>query len=223
MSGAQSTPPSMLALTRRLVRRIYAELRGSRQQLPAGHVQDVLDLATKSHSGARIELPGILVQRNFDRLVFSTVPAAAEIETDTHSRLLTQAFEYTIAPPGPSEPACIVVPEIGRRFNLKMIDWPSASGETITAGGALDFDRLRWPLMLRNWHPGDSYRPYGRKRIRKLKRLFLEARVPQTARATWPVLTSAGRLVWASGYSVAEEFAPGPGTKTGVLIAEEEL
>jgi len=53
--------------------------------------------------------------------------------------------------------------------------------------------------------------------------MFLESRVPQDARGTWPVLTSAGKLVWASGYPVAEEFAPCPETRTGLLIAEEEL
>ena len=58
--GTPSPPASTLALTRRLVRRIYAALRGKRQNLIARHVQDVLDLAAKSHSGARIELPGVL-------------------------------------------------------------------------------------------------------------------------------------------------------------------
>jgi tRNA(Ile)-lysidine synthase len=213
----------MLALTRRFVRGIYAALRGCRQQLTARHVQDVLELATKSHSGARVELPGILVQRNFDRLVFSATPVAPKTESDGESAFLNHEFEYAIAQPGHSEPACIVVPEIGRRFNLKMIDWPPASRETIIVKGTLDFDRLRWPLILRNWRPGDSYRPCGRKRVRKLKRLFLEARVPRSSRASWPVLTSGGDLVWASGYPVAEEFAPRPGTQTGLLIAEEKF
>jgi len=63
----------VLALTRRLVRRIFVELRGGRQQLTARHVEDVLHLATKSQSGSRIELPGVLVERRFDRLLFLPV------------------------------------------------------------------------------------------------------------------------------------------------------
>jgi tRNA(Ile)-lysidine synthase len=221
--GIEMPTAPTLALTRRFVRSIYAALRGSRQQLAAQHVQDVLELATKSHSGAQIELPGILVQRNFDRLVFSAAPVVPKTESGDESVLLKHEFEYAIAQPGHLQPACIVVPEIGRRFNLKMIDWPPASRETIIVRGTLDFDRLRWPLILRNWRPGDSYRPCGRKRVRKLKRLFLEARVPRSSRASWPVLTSGGDLVWASGYPVAEEFAPRPGTQTGLLIAEEKV
>jgi tRNA(Ile)-lysidine synthase len=90
-----------LALTRRLVRRIFLELRGSRQQLTARHVEDVLHLATKSQSGSRIELPGLLVERRFDRLVFSC--AAADGRLGKNGNKEDQAgfqFEYTIAHPG---------------------------------------------------------------------------------------------------------------------------
>src|SRR5258706_8680799 len=67
LGGADVTPA--LALTRRLVRRIFLELRGSRQQLTARHVEDVLHLATKSQSGSPIELSGGRGGRRFDRLV----------------------------------------------------------------------------------------------------------------------------------------------------------
>jgi hypothetical protein len=36
-------------------------------------------------------------------------------------------------------------------------------------------------------------------------------------------LASAGKVIWASGYPVAEEFAASPATETGLVIGEEEL
>jgi len=51
---------------------------------------------------------------------------------------------------------------------LKMVDWPPAQSDTVLGWGALDFDRVQWPLVLRNWRPGDSYRPHGSRRVRKL-------------------------------------------------------
>ncbi len=211
--GTAATPA--LALTRRLVRRIFVELRGSRQQLTARHVEDVLHLATKSLSGSRIELPGVLVERRFDRLLFSSVSPDARAEKIGREQLRDPQFEYTIALPGSSESARIVVPEIRRRFTLKVVDWPSVSRETTLGWDTLDFDRLRWPLILRNWRPGDSYRPHRRRRVRKLKRMLLATRVPRWDRTSWPVLTSAGALVWALGCPVADEFAAGAGTRTG--------
>jgi tRNA(Ile)-lysidine synthase len=226
--GIRGFPPeplqaSTMALTRRLVRRIVAELQGNRHQLTARHVHDVLDLTTKSISGSRVEIPGIGVRRVFDRLVFSPVSANGQAEALGDMVLSRHEFEYVIPLPGTSKTSCIVVPEIQRRFDLKMIDWPSARGETIQYRGAVDFERLQWPLVLRNWRPGDSYRPQGCRRVRKLKRLFLESRVPKGARTGWPVLTSAGKLVWASGYPVAEEFAPSSETRTGLIITEEQM
>ena len=226
--GSEATAPdsqqaSTLALTRRLVRRIFADLQGSRHKLTARHVQDVLDLAERSRSGARVELPGIVVQRDFGRLVFSPATSSAQEKPAPENALQDREFEYAVAHPGSSKTSCIVVAEIQRRFDLKVIDWPSASGETTLYRGALDFEKLRWPLTLRSWRPGDSYRPRGHRRVRKLKRLFLESRVPRGARAVWPVLTSAGQLIWASGYPVAEEFAARAETRTGLLIAEENL
>jgi tRNA(Ile)-lysidine synthase len=106
---------------------------------------------------------------------------------------------------------------------LKMVDWPPAQSDTVLGWGALDFDRVQWPLVLRNWRPGDSYRPHGSRRVRKLKRLLLESRVPRSARGSWPVLTSDEKVIWAHGYPVAEELAPRQGTQVGLVIGEEEL
>jgi len=220
-----------LALTRRLVRRIVAGMRGSRQQVTAQHVQDVLDLATKSQSGARIELPGVTIERTFDRLVFSA--ASQEVETGDidEAAIPSHGFEYAVSKPGPSEVSTVVVPEIRRRFNLKLVDWPPPPGETVQYGqlagnvyrGVIDVARLQWPLVLRSWRPGDCYRPHGHRSVQKLKRLFLESRLPRSSRASWPVLTSAGQLVWASGYPVAGDFVPHSGTRTGLIVAEQVL
>jgi hypothetical protein len=53
--------------------------------------------------------------------------------------------------------------------------------------------------------------------------LLLQSRVPRSERGSWPVLTSEGKVIWASGYPVADELAAHPGTQTGLVIAEEEL
>jgi tRNA(Ile)-lysidine synthase len=87
----------------------------------------------------------------------------------------------------------------------------------------LDADLLRAPLVLRNWRPGDSYCPRGRRISHKLKRLFWEAGVPARERASWPVLTSAERIVWSRKFGVAHEFAPSEGTRRGVLVSEDKL
>jgi tRNA(Ile)-lysidine synthase len=217
------TSAPTMALTRRLVRRIFSELRGGREQLTSRHVDSVIDLATRSQSGARSDLPGVSVERIFDRLWFTEVSAARNAARGGDENREEFNFAYTVSRPERCDSTCVVVTEIHRRINLKMVDWPTAQSDTVLGWGALDFDRVHWPLVLRNWRPGDSYRPHGSRRVRKLKRLLLESRVPRRARGSWPVLISEGKVIWASGYPVAEELAAGAGTRTGLVIGEEEL
>ena len=121
------------------------------------------------------------------------------------------------------EDVTVAVPEIGRRIRLKVIDWPKEPRETGLGDGAIDAQLLRSPVMLRSWRPGDSFRPQGRRRALKLKQFLREGRIAVRDRRGWPVLTSAGELVWARGLPVAAEFSPGRKTRTGVLISEEAL
>ena len=215
------------ALSRRLIRRIIFQLRGNRQQLTARHVEDVLHLALKSQSGARIELPGVVVQRVFERIWFSPAEdreqSTDESEPASGKHPRKTAFEYRIERPRGLEEVCVAIPEIGRRISLKIVDCPQAAAQTMPEKDVVDFERLHWPLVLRNWRAGDGYRPLGSRHVRKVGRLLLGARVPLRFRASWPVLASAGELIWTAGFPVAHGFSPGPHANAGLLIAEEEF
>jgi tRNA(Ile)-lysidine synthase len=228
-SQARGPEPSN-TVAKRLVRRIFEGLKSDPRfgparagQLTSRHVEQVLHLATECSSGHRVPLPAdIVVERVFDRLVFSPAASARLRAKAGETELSAQPYEYAVELSGTGS-ATVSVPEIGRRFRLKVIDWSSATSETRAEGKALDAHRLRPPLVLRSCRPGDSYRPVGGRRVRKLKRLLLESRVAVRDRAGWPVLTSASALVWARGLPVAAEFAPGTDTKAGLVIAEEAL
>jgi tRNA(Ile)-lysidine synthase len=227
--AAGAGPEAQRALARRMVRGIVAALPGDARQLTARHVQQVLHLAEKCLSGHRAELPGVVVERSFDWLWFEAAALGTSSETQTRdvesNKVGSSIREFSrmihLGPPG--EDTTVAVPEIGRRFRLKVIDWSGQARETRSTEGAIDGESLRSPLLLRNWRPGDALRPLGRRRPLKLKQFLREGRIAVRERQGWPVLTSAGALVWARGLPVAAEFSPGRGTRTGVLITEEAL
>lgn len=220
-------PPSEAArpLTERLIRRLYEEVQGTTSGLGADHVEQVIRLATRSASGRRVQLPhGIVVERVFDKLYVTR--AGAEEATSTRSETVSTpiAYQYMVALPDPdSGPAIVSVPEVGSRFRLKLIDWAKTERETTKDSQTFDADSLRAPLILRNWRPGDTYTPCGRRHSRKLKQMLLAARVPVRQRQEWPVLESAGAVVWARGMPVAEAVRVTDSTRAGVEIAEEKL
>jgi tRNA(Ile)-lysidine synthase len=209
-------------LTERLVRRLYEGVRGNRRELGANHVEQVVQLASGSSSGHHVELPGgIIVRRNFGELILSLRDAAEHSDGDGTAKR-AKAYQYVVSLPL-CETATVSVAELGKCFRLKVIDWPLTESDTKRDANALDADLLRSPLILRNWRPGDAYRPQGRRHELKLKSMFLAGRVPNGDRAAWPVLESGGRVIWAQGMPAADDFRARDNTRTGVVIEEQSL
>ena len=208
------------ALTSRFVRRLYQEVRGDLQELTATHVAQVVRLAEQPSGNKRIELPGrVMAARNFGKIVFSQTAAGRKAQAGAR---IPPSYEYPVSL-DPGECTEVSVPELGTRFQVKVIDWPSAERETTPWTSILDADCLRAPLILRNWRPGDAYRPCGRRSERKLTQLFVAARVAASERPGWPVLESAGRIVWAKGLAAADSAVVTESSKAGVLIEERKL
>jgi tRNA(Ile)-lysidine synthase len=219
----QAEPASSRSLTERLIRRLYQELRGDCRDLAAGHVEQVIRLATESSSGKRVELPGrIVAERAFNEIIFSRQNPAGLGAGLKETIPKPNAYQYVVSLPDRGT-TTVSIPELGTSFRLKVIDWPSAERDTKRDGKVLDAALLRTPLILRNWRPGDAYRPHGRRQTRKLKQMFLAGRVPGRERAGWPVLESAGQVIWARGMPAAEDFCAREGTQRGVVIEEDHL
>lgn len=209
-------------LTERLVRRLYEVVRGNRRELGADHVEQVVRLASGSSSGHHVELPGgITVRRNFGELIFSRSGTIRQSNSNGAGKQ-ANAYQYVVSLPLCGT-ATVSIPELGKCFRLKVIDWPVTESDTKRDANALDADLLRSPLILRNWRPGDAYRPRGRRHELKLKSMFLAGRVPSGERTAWPVLESGGRVIWAQGMPAAEDFRARENTRTGVVIEEDGL
>ncbi|MBZ5703092.1 MAG: tRNA lysidine(34) synthetase TilS [Acidobacteriia bacterium] len=205
------------ALSKRLLRRIVASVKQRPGQLTAQHLEALLHLAEHGPSGNVLQLPGgVEARRDLDDVVIrgqsappgkpAAGPAAREFAYPVHLG---------------ARGATVIVPELNCVFHLRVIDWPARRGETREVAAVLDRNRLRAPLLLRNWRPGDAFRPAGHQRPHKLKRLFLEKRISRWQREGWPVLTSGGAIAWVRGFPVAAEFAPDERTRAGIVIVEE--
>lgn len=211
-------------LTQRLIRCLYKQVRGDLSALTAHHVAQVIALAEDSSSGRLLQLPhGVEVEKSFADMYFRLrQPSVSDADEFSAHSSRTCPYEYSVALPGRGETS-VSIPEIGTCVKLKVIDWPLPERETKKDSIALDADLLCAPLVLRNWRPGDAYRPRGHRQPRKLKQLFLAQRVPLWERMGWPVLESAGHVAWALGFPPAADFTVRRETRTGVLIEESRV
>lgn len=221
-NGSSDTGTAMRTVTERLIRRAYEAVRGDKRELSARHVESVIELAGNLQSGRSVELPqGIVARREFNDLVFARVGDGRRARGAGEAVAPAGSYEYVVGLPL-RESTTVAVVETGKRLSLNLIDWPNSQSDTIRDTHALDADLLCSPLILRNWRPGDSYRPRGRREARKLKQMMLAERVPARERESWPVLESGGRVVWALGMAPADEFSAKGETRKGLVILEEK-
>ena len=222
-TGEQPAVASTRALTERLIRRLYEKVRGDRRELSARHVEQVIRLAAESTSGKRLRMPGkIAVERVFDDIVFSRIDQQDRAAPAQETKVEPAAYQYVVNLPDRGA-TTVAVPELSTCFRLKIVDWPLGESDTKTDSNALDAGALHSPLLLRSWRSGDAYRPRGHRQSRKLKQMFQVERVPRRQRVRWPVLESAGQVIWARGMAPAEGFCVGRDTRVGLLIEEESL
>jgi tRNA(Ile)-lysidine synthase len=215
------------ALTKRILRRLIEERKSGAGQITRQHIAAVLELARNGENGKAVQLPGgVDVRRERNDLVFcanSPRPALRIDKKRAVEKFSAVEYEYKIDFSNTRDGEVILpVPQAQCVFRLRVIDWPAKRGETRGLGAVLDRDRLRFPLVLRNWRFGDKLQPAGHQKAHKLKRLLNEKRISRWERDGWPVLTSGGVLVWARGFPVAAGFVANEGTRTGILIAEEK-
>lgn len=215
------------ALTKRMVRRLIEEKKRGTGQITAQHVGAVLELARRGENGKTLQLPdGVEIRRTRDELIFCTVfrkkngkgrgPEKIRNEKKTNAGAYEHKIDFR------NGDAEFRVPQAGCAFRFKVIDWPAKRGETSESGAVLDRERLRGPLVLRNWRFGDRLQPAGHEKAHKLKRLLNEKRVNRWEREGWPVLACGDVLVWARGFPVAVGYGATEKTRTGIWIAEEQ-
>ncbi|MBW2179625.1 MAG: tRNA lysidine(34) synthetase TilS [Deltaproteobacteria bacterium] len=82
-----------------------------------------------------------------------------------------------------------------------------------------DYDRLNFPLVLRNFMPGDRFTPMGMSGTQKVKKYFIDHKIPKNMRADIPVLLSNGKIIWVVGHRI-DETVKVTSTTRNVLKAE---
>jgi tRNA(Ile)-lysidine synthase len=77
----------------------------------------------------------------------------------------------------------------------------------------LDFDKIKFPLVLRLWKEGDRFQPLGMKGEKKVSDFLIDNKISRADKQDVFVLVSGGELVWLIGYRVSDRFKITPSTK----------
>ena len=212
---------------RRMVRRAILEIKESLRRIAFRHVDAVLELARRSSGpGAQLHLPGkVRVARcrngkGADVLVFTAetkslrTSAPAVPEAPVFSHIVTRDAAVS---------GCIDIPEAGCKMVFSRFPAHAIRSFPGQDTAVADWDELEFPLRIRTVFPGDRFVPLGMKHSQKLKKFFINNKVPRYRRPFIPLLTSAERIVWVAGMRMDERFRMTDKTRTVFVIRQEPL
>ncbi len=78
----------------------------------------------------------------------------------------------------------------------------------------LDYDRLKFPLLLRKWRKGDSFYPYGFKGEKKISEFYKNLKYSILDKENQWLLLSGEEIVWVVGQRIDDRYKITKDTKT---------
>ncbi len=174
---------------------------GTLRRIGFAHVEAVLRVAAGTRPHGRVSLPGgWTAVREYDSV--RLVQAAAVLPSGNYSYPLPLEGE-------------VAVPEAGVRVTA----WCTTGRERPESPFEAAFDlsgvqRDGGELRLRNFRPGDRFRPLGMTGHKKLKDLFIDRKVPRSRRRTLPLLLAGEEILWVPGCARSDLARLEPRTRT---------
>jgi len=198
-----------LAAGRRIIRKAIISVKRDLRRITFLHVDTVLELAKKGQACSSLNLPdGVRVIKDAGALTIK--------KEDPESQADVVDYRYTIAGEGttPIREASAAI----RLAEIRREDLPDfkASGNH---RAFFDRDCLRFPLVVRNFRPGDRFSPLGVDGTQKLKKYFSSHKISARQRKKCPLLLSEDKIIWVAGHRIDNSVKLGPKTRR-VLMAE---
>ena len=91
------------------------------------------------------------------------------------------------------------------RLSVRYAPTSEPPGPDTPNAALADADRLRFPLAVRPWQPGDRLRPLGLDGSKKVSDLLTDAKVATHRRREALVVLSAGEIIWVVGHRLAHD------------------
>jgi len=201
-----------IAAQRRVVRKAIEQVKGNLRRITYTHTEAVLNLLQKGMDYKTVDLPDhIRITRKGNTLFFS------KVQSSNQEAFNFPSFEYSISAPG-----ILFIKEIGaylefsetdmentlKQLKVKSLNYkdqpPTSDFQLSPRIAFFDRDALRFPVIIRNFRPGDRFTPLGMTGSQKVKKYFINNKVPREARAECPILLCREEIIWIAGHRMSD-------------------
>ena len=188
----------------RLYRLAIRLVKGDLAHIGFRHLHAIDRLINSERPNSSLDLPDRLrIVRTYDKL--RCLISGAE----------QKAVRYEITVDGPG---VYSLPD-GSRLSVAEARFPESASVRLPAVAWFDRETAPFPWLVRTFLPGDRIAPRGMTGSRKVKDVYIDAKIPPEIRGRIPLIFSGGHLVWICGLKVSAKAGVTENTAS-VLKAE---
>jgi tRNA(Ile)-lysidine synthase len=199
-----------------VLRAAVARCKGSLRRLGFAPLEAARELAIRDRRQGACDLPGgVVVRGRGRRLEVQRLSYRRSIRSRPASIPPQAGFTYWIPAAGQ-----FPIPESGvtLTFSLSPFESEKPVLETGHKTAFFDMDQLRFPLLVRNFRPGDRLAPLGLKGTQKVKKVFIDRKIPREDRPRYPLLLCGDHILWVVGLRQSEFAKIGAHTKQWLKV-----
>ncbi|MBW2434870.1 MAG: tRNA lysidine(34) synthetase TilS [Deltaproteobacteria bacterium] len=187
-----------IAAQRRLIRKALLKVKGNLRRITFTHIEAVLKLVQEGTAGDMLDLPDrICLGQEQGCLLFSNAQQLPRRAADGNLRPAVFDYDYQLQRAGE-----ILIKEAGLQIRFKEIPIEHVSDgyRTKRQIAFMDRDKVSFPLVIRNFRPGDRFSPLGIRGRQKLKKYFIDHKISRTERMKCPIVLSCNKIIWVAGH-----------------------
>lgn len=197
------------ALTGRVIRRALNRIKGDLKGIESLHIDAAEALAANGRTGAVLQLPGNMrVSMSYGKIKFY-------MEQDRNT-IISESFCNSLNLPGITRlgnSGGYIEAAVEEKVEyVEYIDKYGKIGYNFLVQ-FFDYDLLKKGIYVRSRLEGDIFTPYGSKCTKKLKKYFIDNKIPREKRQNIPLIAIENEIVWIIGYKTSDKFKVTENTK----------
>jgi tRNA(Ile)-lysidine synthase len=198
-----------LAVKRHILRWAVGQVKGDLNRINFTHVEQLLALAGTERGHKILHLPQQIVARKGYQTLELT--RQTELGEPIH-------YDYALTVPG-----ITAIPHLQLEIEARLLEHSELSTYPQGNEVALDWDKIRLPLSIRNRRPGDRFSPLGISGVQKLKTFFIDHKIPLSERDRIPLVVSGEEILWVAGLRINERYKIGSSTTQVLWLQLKEI
>lgn len=205
------------ALQKRVIRKAILNVKGDLKGIEQKHVDLAINALKTGSNEINLDLPGrirICKQENGFRIRKENQP----LRQSTPSRripLNDPDYYYEMTGPG-----TLYIHEIGAFLIFRETETHcrNVCETTDEKTARLDLGQIEYPLVIRPFRPGDTFRPLGMTGTQKVNRFFSNQKTGREWRKKCPLVVDRGKIIWIAGHRIADTVKIKEDTKRILMI-----